>query len=80
MGTDILLRIPEPATSYFPFFCVPAIEELGGHTAETATLAYQELHRLTGRQGKLRHVECLKAGEWNSSPSVPDFSTSALAN
>ena len=42
--------------------------------AETEPLAYQELHRLTGRQGRLRHVECLQAGKCNH-PPVSDFNS-----
>ena len=28
-------------------------------------LAYEALHESTGRQGRLRHVQCLKLGKWN---------------
>ena len=46
-----------------PFFSASAIERLRGRTAKTEAMAYLELHRLTGRRGRLRHIECLQAGE-----------------
>lgn len=51
------------AIPYLPLLYVLAIERLGGYEAGTLALAYQELHRLTGQQGRLKHVECLQAGE-----------------
>lgn len=53
-------RLPNP-----PPFYVPAIGSLGGRGAETKAKAYDELHRLTGQGGRLKHVECLLAGEWD---------------
>jgi len=63
------------AAPHLPCFYVSAIEVLGGRTAETEALAYRELHWLTGQQGRLRHVECLQAGVWDSSSPVSGFNS-----
>ena len=70
------IQVPTPSWLGFwdPQFLIPlisglAIERLGGHKATTEALAYLELHQLTGQQGRLRHVECLEAGEWIPSPA-----------
>ena len=36
---------------------------------ERMKVAYEVLHERTGSQGRLRHVQCLELGEWNSRPS-----------
>ena len=45
---------------------------------ERMKLAYEALHERTGSQGRLKHVQCLELGEWNSrSPlfSLPQIPT-----
>lgn len=55
-----------------PFISLLAIERLegvvpqghSGGRGEGIKLAYNELDRLTGCQGTLRHARCLERGEW----------------
>lgn len=42
---------------------------------EQTKLAYEALHERTGSQGRLKHVQCLELGGWNSGPPpFPSFS------
>ena len=62
-GTNVLLVWAVGLLDiYLPSFSVLAIERLRGRGAGTEALAYQELHRLTGQQGRLKYVECLQVG------------------
>jgi hypothetical protein len=70
--TRSFIRVPR-------FASMLAIELLGGvpprvdsgKRSEEMRLAYEELHRLSRDQGRLKHARCLEWGEWTSRSSFP---------
>ena len=54
-------------------------QSASANKGEQMKLVFGALHERTGSQGRLRHVQCLELGEWNSrSPSVSPVLTDVV--